>query len=144
MSSINGDYIKVDGVTIDSVAGVLRQVPGTDGGGSGAGNFIEQQVSLALTFADKYVDIALVPSDLSSVELYVLDSLNYQGPLQIRVKDFSVVLDAVSGDRKRISWDNTSVPGSSTAIPDSGDSAPTEGLQDILVSSDSFLIKYVV
>lgn len=145
MSKIDGRYVLVDNVTIESNGGTLRQVPGTDGGGGGGtGNFIEETRPLALTFADKYLDLTFIPADLESIEMYVISSDNHKSPPQLRGKDFSVVKDVLGGDVRRLAWDVSSVPGSSTAIPDPSDAAPTSGLQDILVASDTIFIRYIV
>ena len=147
MAKIDARFMKLDGVTLENFNGNLRQVPGTDGGGGGGGfgNFVEETIPLSPTFSLKYVDLSFEPTDFESVELFIKDVSSETSQKQLRVKDFSLVRNSVGGDYKRIAWDSSSLSsgGNGTAIPDT-DTPPTEGMQDVLVSTDSFLIKYLI
>jgi hypothetical protein len=100
----------------------------------------KETIPLSPTFGDKYVDMSFVPMGIDTVQLYILDVSGEQSPLQNQGTEYTVVRDSIGGDFKRIAWDSTSSSGSA-AIPDS-DPAPSSGMQDTLLSSDSFLIYY--
>ena len=148
MTRINGNYVSLDGVTITTdIQGRLKQVPGTDGSGGGGGgsNFVSEDIPYASVASANYLDLALIPADRDSIELFIKESTGDMSGRQLIDKDFSLVRDSVGGDFVRIIW-NSAIPtntGNGTPIPDN-DVAPLVGLHPDLLIGDIFRINYTV
>lgn len=147
MSKISGRYIEVDGVTITfNPSGQLMQVPGTDGsGGGGGGSTIFELIPISGIFSQGYLDLSFVPSSVYSISLYIQNTTGHRSLVQVLNRDFSLVRHQVGGVYKRIVWDATKLPnsGNGQAIPDN-DNAPTVGMIDVLVPSDSIAVYYSI
>lgn len=142
MTQINGKNLTLDNVTLQTdAAGIIKQVPGTDGGAPDIQTdpFLLNTLLLGL----KYVDLNFPPSDVDGIVLYILTSDGSKSPPQERGDSYTLVRSSVGGIFNRVVFSNTVTPGlgDGTAIPEL-DPVPSSDLLPYLVEGDTLVVKY--